>query len=117
MKRESTYVFSFLVFILSSILLFNLLYRFDRQFLSRFAFLSQITANNFSHNGACDYWKGRWVWDETDGLYDEDCPFLDAGFRCRRNGRKNQSFRKWRWQPKGCEIPRYVTFVSSCYAH
>lgn len=118
MKRESTYALSFLVLLLSSILFFNLVYPFDPQFLSRFAFLSSsyVTLNNSQNSpltGGCDYSRGRWVWDETypRQLYGENCPFLDPGFRCRRNGRKNERFRKWRWQPDGCDIPRYVIHV------
>ncbi|KAL5137245.1 Protein trichome birefringence-like 8 [Glycine soja] len=114
MKRESTYALSFLVLLLSSILFFNLVYPFDPQFLSRFAFLSSsyVTLNNSQNSplsGGCDYSRGRWVWDETypRQLYDENCPFLDPGFRCRRNGRKNERFRKWRWQPDDCDIPRF----------
>ncbi|KAL2323045.1 hypothetical protein Fmac_027424 [Flemingia macrophylla] len=75
-------------------------------FLSRFAFLS----HKWPLLGAtCDYSNGRWVWDEAYPLqfYDENCPFLDPGFRCHQNGRKNVSFRNWRWQPHGCDIPRF----------
>lgn len=117
MKRESTYALSFLVLLLSSILFFNLVYPFDLQLLSRFAFLSSNVTPNNSHKSplveACDYSRGRWVWDETypRQLYGENCPFLDPGFRCRRNGRKNERFRKWRWQPDDCDIPRYVICV------
>ncbi|RDX99138.1 Protein trichome birefringence-like 9, partial [Mucuna pruriens] len=105
MKRESTYALCFFPLLLSSIFFFNLLFPFDRQFLSRFAFLSPKSPLE----GACDYSRGRWVFDETypRRLYDENCPFLDPGFRCHQSGRKNDSFRKWRWQPDNCDIPRF----------
>ncbi|XP_029129400.1 protein trichome birefringence-like 8 [Cajanus cajan] len=105
MKRETTYALSFLVLLLFSILLFNFVYPFDRQLLSRFAFLPHKS----TLFRACDYSNGHWVLDETypRQLYDENCPFLDPGFRCHQNGRKNVSFRKWRWQPHGCDIPRF----------
>ncbi|KAK7278700.1 hypothetical protein RJT34_23736 [Clitoria ternatea] len=103
MKRELTYALSFLVLLPSSILFFSFVYPLDRQFLSRFALLA-------SHIGEeCDHSIGRWVWDETypQQLYDENCPFLDPGFRCRQNGRRDEGYRKWRWQPYGCDIPRF----------
>ncbi|XP_027363251.1 protein trichome birefringence-like 8 [Abrus precatorius] len=107
MKRESIYTLSFLVLLPSSILFFNFVYP-DRQFLSRFAFLINNSKKSTFIEG-CDYSKGRWVWDEKypHRLYDESCPFLDPGFRCSQNGRKYGGFRKWRWQPDGCNIPRF----------
>ncbi|GKV38884.1 hypothetical protein SLEP1_g46743 [Rubroshorea leprosula] len=39
-------------------------------------------------------------------MYGENCPFLDPGFRCRQNGRKDVKYLKWRWQPHGCDLPR-----------
>ncbi|XP_059669590.1 protein trichome birefringence-like 9 [Cornus florida] len=59
-------------------------------------------------SSSCDYSNGRWVWDDTYPLqsYTEDCPFLDPGFRCHRCGRQDFDYRKWRWQPKDCDLPR-----------
>ena len=59
-------------------------------------------------SGGCDYSDGKWVKDATTAtLYGEDCPFLDPGFRCERNGRNDSSFRQWRWQPHGsCHLPK-----------
>ncbi|KAK7355416.1 hypothetical protein VNO80_14671 [Phaseolus coccineus] len=115
MKKESTWALYFLLLLLTSIFFFNFVYPFDRQFLSRFAFLS---SSYFAHKkspfiGACDYTRGHWVWDETypHRLYDENCPFLDPGFRCHQNGRKSERFRKWRWQPDDCDIPRFNASV------
>ncbi|KAG6528475.1 hypothetical protein ZIOFF_010650 [Zingiber officinale] len=58
---------------------------------------------------ACDYSSGRWVWDGTrqDECYSEDCPFLDPGFRCRHNGRPDSGYLYWRWQPHGCDLPKF----------
>ncbi|KAL9236215.1 hypothetical protein vseg_010915 [Gypsophila vaccaria] len=66
-----------------------------------------------SHNKTttCDYTLGQWVWDDSGRYpvsgYDESCRFLDPGFRCHHNGRANQSFRYWRWQPYGCHLPSF----------
>ncbi|MCD9561143.1 hypothetical protein HAX54_020117 [Datura stramonium] len=56
----------------------------------------------------CDIFDGNWVWDETYPLYQsKDCMFLDEGFRCSENGRPDNFYTKWRWQPKGCNLPRF----------
>lgn len=57
--------------------------------------------------GSCDIFDGNWVWDESYPLYEsKDCKFLDEGFRCSENGRPDNFYTKWRWQPKDCNLPR-----------
>lgn len=61
--------------------------------------------------GDCDVFNGKWVWDESYPLYQsKDCSLLDEGFRCSENGRPDLFYTKWRWQPKDCNLPRYVTY-------
>ncbi|XP_027350616.1 protein trichome birefringence-like 10 [Abrus precatorius] len=56
----------------------------------------------------CDVFDGNWVWDEAYPLYhSSNCSFLDQGFRCSENGRPDTFYTKWRWQPKGCNLPRF----------
>lgn len=56
----------------------------------------------------CNLFDGSWVWDDSFPLYNsESCPFIDAGFRCQENGRPDQGYLKWRWQPSGCDMPRF----------
>ncbi|KAK7284578.1 hypothetical protein RJT34_19326 [Clitoria ternatea] len=56
----------------------------------------------------CDLTKGYWVFDERYPLYSRDsCPFIDEGFDCEGNGRLDSNYSKWRWQPKGCDLPRF----------
>ncbi|KAI0518680.1 hypothetical protein KFK09_006116 [Dendrobium nobile] len=56
----------------------------------------------------CDLFEGEWVWDESYPLYNStDCPFIDLGFRCSENGRPDNFFSKWRWQPSRCNLPRF----------
>ncbi|KAI3747160.1 hypothetical protein L6452_09608 [Arctium lappa] len=64
---------------------------------------------SFSKTLSCDYSNGKWVSDENypTRKYTEDCPFLDPGFQCRRNGRPDLGYVKWRWQPHGCNLPRF----------
>ncbi|PON65801.1 Trichome birefringence-like family [Parasponia andersonii] len=57
---------------------------------------------------SCDIFDGKWVWDQRYPLYKSpDCAFLDEGFRCSENGRANNFYTKWRWQPKDCDLPRF----------
>ncbi|XP_002467977.2 protein trichome birefringence-like 6 [Sorghum bicolor] len=63
------------------------------------------TGGNTIH---CDVYDGSWVFDETYPLYTSDsCPFIDEAFSCGANGRMDQRYMKWRWQPKHCNIPRF----------
>ncbi|KAG1338450.1 protein trichome birefringence-like 11 [Cocos nucifera] len=58
--------------------------------------------------GECDWFEGEWVWDERYPLYESrDCGFLDEGFRCSENGRRDRFYTKWRWQPARCDLPRF----------
>lgn len=58
----------------------------------------------------CDLSQGRWVYDNVSHpLYrTKNCPFADPGFRCQENGRPDTDFMNYRWQPHGCNLPRYV---------
>ncbi|XP_058077744.1 protein trichome birefringence-like 10 [Magnolia sinica] len=56
----------------------------------------------------CDLFDGKWVWDERYPLYQsKDCRFLDDGFRCSENGRPDDFYTKWRWQPNRCNLPSF----------
>ncbi|CAD6216528.1 unnamed protein product [Miscanthus lutarioriparius] len=59
----------------------------------------------------CDLYRGRWTFDaagEQAPLYREsECEFLTEQVTCMRNGRRDDSYQKWRWQPDGCDLPRY----------
>ncbi|KAK8461174.1 hypothetical protein SEVIR_2G455100v4 [Setaria viridis] len=59
----------------------------------------------------CDLYQGRWTYDaagERSPLYREsECEFLTEQVTCMRNGRRDDSYQKWRWQPHGCDLPRF----------
>jgi hypothetical protein len=62
----------------------------------------------------CDVFNGRWVRDESYGFYPlKSCPLIDDDFNCHKNGRPDSDFLKWRWQPHGCDIPRYIVTLKS----
>ncbi|XP_039834198.1 protein ESKIMO 1-like isoform X2 [Panicum virgatum] len=63
------------------------------------------------HQQQCDLYQGRWTFDaagELSPLYREsECEFLTEQVTCMRNGRRDDSYQKWRWQPNGCALPRF----------
>ena len=81
--------------------------RFDRPISERkkIDFLSE-------NGGGCNVFDGDWIWDDSYPLYNSrDCKFLDEGFRCTENGRPDLFYTKWRWQPKACNLPRFLSKV------
>lgn len=57
---------------------------------------------------SCDIFSGRWIRDDRKPFYDPgSCPIVDPTFSCLENGRPDQEFLNWRWQPNDCDIPRY----------
>lgn len=57
---------------------------------------------------SCDVTKGKWVYDESYPLYTNgSCPFIDEGFNCVSNGRRDRNYMKWKWQPQDCDYPRF----------
>lgn len=57
----------------------------------------------------CDIFYGNWVSDDSYPLYPQgSCGQIDESFNCFLNGRPDDSYQKLRWQPYGCNIPRYV---------
>ncbi|KAJ8423504.1 hypothetical protein Cgig2_023088 [Carnegiea gigantea] len=64
----------------------------------------------------CDLYAGRWVYDSSYPLYNAaDCPFIEHQFDCRKNGRSDSDYLKFRWEPSECRLPRFngVDFLSS----
>ncbi|KAL6649740.1 hypothetical protein ACP70R_013964 [Stipagrostis hirtigluma subsp. patula] len=57
----------------------------------------------------CDLYRGNWVYDEVNApVYKEgECEFLTEQVTCMRNGRRDDSYQKWRWQPTDCDLPRF----------
>ncbi|KAG1327000.1 protein ALTERED XYLOGLUCAN 4-like [Cocos nucifera] len=55
----------------------------------------------------CDMSKGKWVKEPRGSVYTNmTCPTLPESKNCVKYG-KQQSYVYWRWQPDGCELPRF----------
>lgn len=71
------------------------------------AFLGYGVSQLNTSRGECDIFDGNWVTDNEYPLYNaSDCPFVEQGFNCLGNGRREEDYLKWRWKPKLCDIPR-----------
>ncbi|XP_010524990.1 PREDICTED: protein trichome birefringence-like 39 [Tarenaya hassleriana] len=58
--------------------------------------------------GKCNWFRGRWVYDAKYPLYDPyKCPFIDPQFNCKKYGRPDSLYLKYRWQPFSCSLPRF----------
>ncbi|XP_057950241.1 protein trichome birefringence-like 2 [Malania oleifera] len=67
---------------------------------------SQLTEMQNGSYGACDIFNGRWVRDDSKPYYPAgSCPYIDRDFDCHLNGRPDNAFLRWKWQPNGCDIP------------
>nr|DAD34535.1 TPA_asm: hypothetical protein HUJ06_005175 [Nelumbo nucifera] len=54
----------------------------------------------------CDIFDGKWVRDDGKPYYPAgSCPYIDRDFDCHLNGRPDDAFLRWRWQPNRCDIP------------
>ncbi|CAH9126929.1 unnamed protein product [Cuscuta epithymum] len=59
---------------------------------------------------SCDLFQGSWVLDESPNLNpynSSQCSFIEKQFDCEKNGRADDDYLKYRWQPKHCALPRF----------
>ncbi|KAJ4903854.1 Protein trichome birefringence-like 34 [Raphanus sativus] len=57
----------------------------------------------------CNLFEGKWVFDnESNPIYkEEECKFMSDQLACGKFGRKDSSYKFWRWQPHKCDLPRF----------
>ncbi|XP_062227550.1 protein trichome berefringence-like 7 isoform X1 [Phragmites australis] len=81
------------------------LYLYVLRYLGRGSVVAEFAGENLE---SCDVFDGSWVPDERYPLYNSSqCPFAERGFNCLANGRKDTEYLKWRWKPRGCDLPRF----------
>ncbi|KAH6769295.1 TRICHOME BIREFRINGENCE-LIKE 34 [Perilla frutescens var. frutescens] len=58
---------------------------------------------------SCDLFSGKWVFDNLSyPLYEEaQCSFMLDDHACRKYGRPDIDYQKWRWRPHDCDLPRF----------
>lgn len=63
--------------------------------------------NNVATN--CHMFWGRWVRDASYPLYSAgQCPYIsESRANCRKHGRPDSDYEKWRWKPLGCSFRRF----------
>ncbi|EEF37039.1 protein trichome birefringence-like 2 [Ricinus communis] len=62
--------------------------------------------NRNASSETCDIFDGQWVRDDSKPYYPAgSCPHIDRDFECHLNGRPDDGFVKWKWQPNRCSIP------------
>ncbi|XP_019155799.1 PREDICTED: protein trichome birefringence-like 38 [Ipomoea nil] len=69
---------------------------------------SSSIAKKTKSNSQCNWFQGTWVFDDSYPLYDSMlCPFIRKVFHCIKFGRPDREYLKYRWQPHGCELPKF----------
>ncbi|PON82469.1 Trichome birefringence-like family [Trema orientale] len=56
----------------------------------------------------CDLFTGDWLPNPSGPIYtNKSCPFIEGHQNCMRNGRPDTGYLYWRWNPRGCDLPRF----------
>ena len=56
----------------------------------------------------CNVFEGSWIPDSSYPLYNSSiCSFVERGFNCLANGRRDEDYLKWKWKPWRCHIPPF----------
>nr|CAD1838823.1 unnamed protein product [Ananas comosus var. bracteatus] len=57
---------------------------------------------------SCDLYHGKWVYDPAGPLYTSNtCPIITQTQNCQVNGRPDKEYVNYRWNPDGCDLPRF----------
>ncbi|KAK3155164.1 hypothetical protein QOZ80_2BG0199670 [Eleusine coracana subsp. coracana] len=70
---------------------------------------ASASSSRVSPTAPCDVGKGEWVPDSAAPSYtNATCPFIDRRQDCMKYGKPElESILRWRWQPDGCDLPRF----------
>ncbi|KAG5053101.1 hypothetical protein AAZX31_02G245700 [Glycine max] len=121
--RLSPYLFTLIVFILFVAILYgeDFMCIFGQQFQNYSNYPHKLSSTTervkrqklpFAVGKAeegCDVFSGSWVRDElTRPLYEEsECPYIQPQLTCQEHGRPDKDYQHWRWQPHGCDLPKF----------
>ncbi|KAI3836216.1 hypothetical protein MKW92_037052 [Papaver armeniacum] len=66
------------------------------------SFNNASSSNYSSSEEDCDLFEGEWVRDHDSKTYYSpgSCPYVEEAFACNSNGRPDDEFLHWRWQPR-----------------
>ncbi|KAG0519653.1 hypothetical protein BDA96_08G005300 [Sorghum bicolor] len=92
-------------FILASSIVFLL----DRGQEAQVQMAVERTEEEDASNEECNWSRGRWVYNNVSRpLYNGlKCAFIFPEVACDKYGRKDVMYQHWRWQPHGCDLPRF----------
>ncbi|KAF8779237.1 hypothetical protein HU200_002917 [Digitaria exilis] len=98
-----TYLVAF--FILAS----SIIFLFDKGHQDHVQMAVDRTGDEDTSKEECNWSRGQWVYDNVSRpLYSGlKCGFIFPEVACDKYGRKDVMYQHWRWQPYGCDLPRF----------
>lgn len=71
--------------------------------------LALVQSESNAEQKSCDLFEGRWERESDESsLYSyTSCPFIQKEFDCRKNGRSDDLYLKYNWQPHNCHLSRF----------
>ncbi|KDP28513.1 hypothetical protein JCGZ_14284 [Jatropha curcas] len=67
-----------------------------------------VNATETSDIEECDLFSGEWIPDPSGPFYtNQSCLQIESHQNCMKNGRPDSGYLYWRWNPQGCDLPRF----------
>lgn len=80
----------------------------SEQVVTKFDAILIVCCFCFQFKGSCDLYHGKWVYDPAGPLYTSNtCPIITQTQNCQVNGRPDKEYVNYRWNPDGCDLPRF----------
>lgn len=115
LSRPRTHILTVFLLLLS-LLVLSRSYNYDHSsskasavaLASRFLLADTQQSQMIQDLASCDIFDGDWVPDDNARpVYEPgSCPYMDDSFNCFKNRRPDSDYLKYRWKPRGCQIPR-----------